>query len=73
MGQTLLEKAKSLKPKRKNKNTFGDEEYELGISLIKGEISYRDVQTVMEFKNINSVYGLLIYSFKRYHEETNRA
>lgn len=72
MEQTLLEKAKSLSPRRKNKNNFGDEEYELGISCIKGEISYRAVQTVMEFKNVNSVYGLLIYSFKRYYKETNR-
>ena len=71
MEKTLLEKAKSLPKKQVKRIGINDQEYELGIAFIKGEITLRDIHEVMGFRNVNSVYTLLIHSFKRYYSETN--
>ena len=67
--QTLLQKAKSIEGNRKEVN---DEEYELCLAWAKGELSFRQIQTVMGFPGINTVYVLLVIAFKRYYNETNK-
>ena len=66
MEKTLLQQAIDLNPERKDKKPLSVEEYELGVAWARGRITYRQIQTVMGYKNINSVYGLISKCFERY-------
>ncbi len=61
--KTLLEKAKEITGKKKA-TVITEEEYELGIAWAKGEVSFRQIQKALEYKNVNSVYAFLTNCFK---------
>lgn len=67
--ETLLQKAKQIKVNKKGDRKLGDEEYELGLAWVKGEVTMRQIQTVMGYKNTNSSYTLIAQTFLRYFAE----
>ena len=62
--KTLLDKAKDLRPKNKVKQDVTEEEYQLAIAWVKGEISLRQIKEVMGYDNVNSSYVFLSHCFK---------
>ena len=62
--KTLLEKAKEIKTSQTKETNISEEEYQLGVAWAKGEISFRQIQKVLNYKNVNSVYGFLSHCFK---------
>lgn len=72
MSKTLLEVAKSRKRKKKAYSSYTEEEYELALAHIRGDVTFLDVKAAMKYRNLNSVYTLMYNSFKRYYKETNQ-
>ena len=53
--KTLLEKAKEIGVKKCD-TPITEEQYELGVAWAKEEISLRQIQKVLGYKNANSAY-----------------
>ena len=72
MGNKLIEKIK-LKQNRKKKHylNYTDEEYDLALAYIRGEVSFLDIKFAMNYNNLNAVYPFLVAAFKRYYKENN--
>jgi hypothetical protein len=62
--KTLLEKAKQLQTISNTKNDITEEQLELACGWAKDEISLRQIQKVMEYKNVTTVYTFLANCFK---------
>lgn len=69
--KTLLQKAMQIKTDRVDEK-LTDEMYELGLAWAKGHIGFRQMISVMGYKNNNSVYVLLANSFKKYVLENEK-
>ena len=62
--KTLLEKAKEIGAKKIKRAPISEEEYELGIAWAKEELSLRQIQKVLGYKNVNTVYVFLTTCLK---------
>jgi hypothetical protein len=68
--KTLLEKAKEIESKRMP-SVITEEKYDLAIAWAKGEISLRQIQKVLGYKNVNASYVFLANCFKHSILKTN--
>jgi len=62
--KTLLQQVRELGP-NKNISVITDDQYELGLAWARGEVSIREITTVLKYKNVNSTYGFLSKCFKK--------
>lgn len=66
--QTLLEIAKNHNPKKRNHRVFTQEQLEVFIALIKGEITLNQASAALKHRNNGTIYVDMTWAFIQLYE-----